>query len=831
MTHGLPLRLLTAGRAVFGETVRALGNPSWDEASSRILIARLSPFRDVDRSSAHLILFAETRAALPRAYIDFAFMPDRGDRELLAIIGERRGTPQPWFFGASSGASLAAFDLVLVSNAFGLELVNLPRLFSTADLPLRASLRARGAGPLPLVVLGGSNAGQCGALVDDAGDSLVDGIFVGEGEGAIGPLAAILADTSRSRAERLEAAASIEGFWPALHTGRRVRHRRLAVSPPPLLSWPPFDGPEAGTTRLQVTAGCPGHCSFCFEGWDRRTYRELPFEAVLAGARDIRARNGADTLEIYSFNFNTHSDIASLLYELGRIFRTVNLMSQRLDVLADTPGLMAAELAADKRSFTLGIEGISARMRAFYRKGLDEATMERLVAMVVAPGVRELKLFYILAGFEEDSDLAEFEAFAARLGARRASLAPGLRILVSAGYLVRLPGTPLRHAPLVLEAEPFARVVKALEASCATNGLEWRVAVHFDEFRADQLLSLAGASLLPWLESLADPDIDEVYDGNLGRGLWKSLETFASRRGILSPAFLAEKSEGTAPTPAFLDESASAGALWGEYLEARAFVDRVACLGGSCADCGACEEPGDRIFLTRHRIAPATRADIERLTRLLTAKRAFARLWVVVDRPVTLSGAGSAAQGAWLLGRLAATEAEAWRSVYSANLVFPAPGVHAGMVEGAYGLAVFSIEGPTLQGLEDLASRSGLRAVPALPEEAGCSLEIHFPLDFAEAAILAGKAEWAQEGQPARLVAAWLARSHLAFTERHDDEGRTFEIAAKHLARRAVYSATARGDTLRLELGPKARIDELLVPLGDRLGALPELKVEGWSER
>ena len=132
------LQRLSAGRAVFGLTVDALANPGWEETKRHILIVRLSPFRDVDRSSPHLILFSETRFALPGAFIDFSFMPTRADREILDGAGE------PWFFGAASGRSPADFQLILVSNAFGLELVNLPRLLSTAGIPLLASARARG---------------------------------------------------------------------------------------------------------------------------------------------------------------------------------------------------------------------------------------------------------------------------------------------------------------------------------------------------------------------------------------------------------------------------------------------------------------------------------------------------------------------------------------------------------------------------------------------------------------------------------------------------------------------------------------------------------------
>ena len=91
----------------------------------------------------------------------------------------------------------------------------------------------------------------------------------------------------------------------------------------------------------------------------------------------LKAETGADTLEIESFNFNTHTAIAALLLALNRLFHRVNLMSQRVDILARTPGLLDLEIAADKRSYTLGIEGISERHGPFSTRACPTPTFTR----------------------------------------------------------------------------------------------------------------------------------------------------------------------------------------------------------------------------------------------------------------------------------------------------------------------------------------------------------------------------------------------------------------------------------------------------------------------
>ncbi len=69
--------------------------------------------------------------------------------------------------------------------------------------------------------------------------------------------------------------------------------------------------------------------------------------------------------------------------------------------------------------------------------------------MVHARSTREIKLFYMLTGREQDADLEEFAAFVkwAEASPPEISFARP-RIVFSFGYLVRMPFTPLRYDPL-----------------------------------------------------------------------------------------------------------------------------------------------------------------------------------------------------------------------------------------------------------------------------------------------------------------------------------------------------------------------------------------------
>ena len=161
-------------------------------------------------------------------------------------------------------------------------------------------------------------------------------------------------------------------------------------------------------SRLQIAYGCPAFCSFCFEGYERKPYRELTLSEILDAARRLKQTHGSEVLELYSFNFNTHTDIFTLLRELNHLFDRVSFKSQRVDILSVTPELLQAEVAADKRSFTLGIEGISERQRAFLHKSLSESTLLVTLAELFRQKIREIKLFYMLTGYEDEADLVEF---------------------------------------------------------------------------------------------------------------------------------------------------------------------------------------------------------------------------------------------------------------------------------------------------------------------------------------------------------------------------------------------------------------------------------------
>jgi hypothetical protein len=130
----------------------------------KVLILRLSNSRDTAASSTHQVLAELSRIACPEALIDFAFLPSKRS---------------PAVVGVQSGLAWSEFDVILVSNSFVQETINLPWLLSASGLSPWAYERPES---FPPIILGGSNAFASQSLVCPDGRAVPDVLFFGEAE-------------------------------------------------------------------------------------------------------------------------------------------------------------------------------------------------------------------------------------------------------------------------------------------------------------------------------------------------------------------------------------------------------------------------------------------------------------------------------------------------------------------------------------------------------------------------------------------------------------------------------------------------------------------------
>jgi hypothetical protein len=809
--------------------------------SQRLLILRLSPLRDVAASASHLFLADTVQRALPGATVSFAFLPPPG------------------------GASVfAAVDLVLVSNAFVLEAINLPWLLAEAGVAPWAGERPA---DFPAIVLGGSNALAAQCLVRPDGAAVPDAFFFGEGETALEAFLRAWAAAAGlpKRARLLAAAAVSEGFWvtgdwPTTPVRQAVFRGELPLP----FSYPLLDTEAADTVRLQASYGCPAFCSFCFEGLERKPYRELPFDTLMARARRLKQLSGARAVELDAFNLNSHADLAALVAALARLYERVGFKSQRVDVLAAMPALLELELAAGKRSFTLGIEGVSARLRARLNKSLEDAAIEQVLRRLLAERVREVKLFYLASGDETAADLAEFDGFCRRLVAWAGGPARSTRLVFSFGRLVRMPNTPLRYDRLHLDRPAWDSLTIRLERSCQANGFECRMALSWDEYRVTQLLAAADYRVAPLVVDLASAGFH--YDGRLPPAYAGRLERAMAAAGIGTAASVAAKPRTHEFPFAFVQTPVTADFLFAQYEAAVAASDRGYCLGDACQSCGACTTATERAALAGHPRSPQIpRTAITAVGELTRAKQRLPAVYRQVRLGAEFAGRGPAWVSARLLQAYLAARPDDAENVLSIDEWlftgtaavrerFPQPAgvtvvalrawrsetIPARIAGGAPDAAEFLAAYPPADGsrrsgvpVPDPGRTSAAAGVrPASPAADGQSGPHSSIWGAAEVAWLGAVeacepggfkvATWhlalgAAVGVAAAAADAWLRAAHLAFTSRRDGDTSHFDLAPAARRKRVVSTLSCRptvgGAELELVMHPKADVRALITAL------------------
>lgn len=598
--HGLWLR---------GNEINTLPASEYHHRPFRVLIARLSTYYDTAESFSHKVLYQIARkdgALFP----DFAYLPPVNDAPLF----ERDAIP--WLLGTGTKRGPGGFDLIAFSNAIVQELVNVPVMLERSGIPLAKSARLEDPSA-PLVVLGGSNALH--ASVFFAPDPPIDGIFVGESTACISRLFLACADAKRkglSKRETLRALEEVPGFVQPDKPRPTRRVYDVALDLNVLLSNAPVSNLEHayGTGNLQLSEGCPCFCSFCSESFCRKPYREVPADEIVIQAGLMKAGMGLDKVELYSFNFNMHSGIRIILEQLRRLFPAVGLKSQRFDMLARDPLMTGLLRAAGKTSLTCGLEGISPRLRKYLHKSLAEEDVCASIANILSSQMRELKIFLIVTGKEEEADFAEFDAFLRFIDEKAQGERHAPRIIFSATPLVRFPWTPLEF-----EDGPRPETLKPIIASIRTGierrGFEFRLSSDLNDYHLSQILARASHPALYGGLLSAIGATGYVYRRFVPSAFVDAFIESCKESGLSHDSLLAGPSHKTAGSPWLnVETGVTREFLVRQHESAKAMIDNGYCLGavgvaGECKGCGVCDEDARRtVCAPRHGAAHALRA-------------------------------------------------------------------------------------------------------------------------------------------------------------------------------------------------------------------------------
>jgi hypothetical protein len=534
----------------------------------------------------------------------------------------------------------------------------------------------------------------------------------------------------------------------------------------------------------------------------------MPLELARKRAIVLKQVYGVRTLELDAFNLNTYASLQPLVEECVRLFDRVAFKSQRADGVAAQPAIIALERAAGKQSFTLGIEGISGRMRAFLNKSLSDADLMGAVQTVLQQRVREIKLFYILTGHETAADLAEFSAFCERLQEQVTALRSPTRIIFSVGRLVRMPNTPLIFDRLFLREEEWRFCIDGVAAACRRNRLECRFAFAWPDYLGTQLLAACGHEHAARIVALA-------MDGLSYHGPWSLAEATRLRTAV--PDIFDAGAVGAQEAFPWVTRSVSPEFVKAAWEAAEAMRDRGYCLGATCQACGACRADNERSMIVRHpRFAAIDAACVQRIAEVEAAKRRLHPVLRRVMLPAICAGKGRDWVNAYLLRQVLQHAEGAETNVLSAEELL----YSAGEVE----TNLLIPEGETIVAYRGWDAELLRKAVDATPGV--CGAMAHAPKGFQQATWSIQLAGFDACRPVAQVLSTWLNTAHLAHTLRRDGEqGWTLDLAAAALKKKNVFACGVQpvegGLVVTVRFSAKAAIRDLVAALTAATGIKP----------
>lgn len=399
-----------------------------------------------------------------------AFLPDRDELEEY----RRSGTA---LLSLESQRPLADFDVIAFSTSFEPDYLNIPTILKLARLPLYSAERNESD---PLVIAGGAAFFINPEPVAD----FIDVICVGEGEDIIPPLvSALLSPIPAGRTGLLAEMSRIPGIYiPALYRpcydgDTLLKYETVSDSPLPvsrisacLEQHPPSasriltEDTEFGDMFLiEVSRGCPRGCRFCSSGFIYGTFRQQPYENLVAmvdKGLEYRSKVG-----LVGAAVSDYADIGKLCRYIVDRGAKVSVSSLRLDRIdAD---MLDALLVSGHKTISLAPEGGSQRLRDLIRKNLSETQILDACEMLISRDILNLKL-YVIIGLpgETEDDLDELVRLVGAIRDRvieRARINKRLgEITLSVNPFIPKPFTPFQwcgmEAPASLE-----RKVKLLE--------------------------------------------------------------------------------------------------------------------------------------------------------------------------------------------------------------------------------------------------------------------------------------------------------------------------------------------------------------------------------
>ncbi|MGD9235224.1 MAG: radical SAM protein [Desulfobacterales bacterium] len=508
-----------------------------------------------------------------------AFLPEPSDKQ------------PPVIKTVESGKRLLDADIIAFSLSFENDYPHILSILDNIGLPLRADQRGDRH---PLLIAGGVTC----FLNPEPIAAFFDCFFIGEAEAVIPRFLDVFDPGSKRRTMLKKIAAEVPGAYvPAFydvgynHDGTLAAFKALEAVPAGvkrvylkdladtaacsaiLTSDTAFDQ----THLIEVARGCPHGCRFCAAGF---VYRPPRFRPISALAKDIgQASARTDRIGLVGAAV---SDLPGLS-DLCGLYQNKNLRISFSSLRAD--GLSAEMLAVLKNSHvktaTIAPDAGSQRMRNVINKGITEDAILAAADTLVANGIPNLKLYFMIGLPTETGD--DVEAII-RMGkkikhrflkASRSQKRIG-GITISLNCFVPKPFTPFQWVAMA-ETVDLKKKIKKIKTELSKVA-NLRVHADIPRWAYIQGLFSRGDRRVADILSLA-----HTYKGNWARTL---------KDVSINPDFyvLRERDLNERLPWDFIDQGIKKSYLQQEYRRAMSARPSAACRVETCNICGICNQ-------------------------------------------------------------------------------------------------------------------------------------------------------------------------------------------------------------------------------------------------
>ncbi len=560
---------------------------NFDTAGIKVLICRLSTYRDTSQSFTHPLLY-KLISSVEGTFADLAYLPSYKDIETF------RKNSIPLLLPVNTKAGPADFDVLAISNSLVQELLNIGMLLSESGIETDRRKRLPDEDQ-PLIVLGGSNSANCHFLMTD--NSPVDIIYTNDDPEDIVRFFQRINEYKAIGLKKTEIIERLYGEFAAAVPGRgesgivkRISAGYFADIQPSKVPLLFKDDPQS--SNLVISRGCPWFCSFCNESFRTKPYSEVPVEEIINSALEIKKNNGSEEISLFSFNFNAHSRIEEIIGELHKHFRIVSLKSQRFDILSLKSEFLKILQFSGKTSITCGLEGISGRMRSYLSKDLSETELQQSLISLLSSPIRTLKIFLIATGLEDESDYNELSELAAFIKTNAVNRPRPPRIVFSLTQLVRFPGTP-QEKEKAYSAGIMQAVVDRISGIVTSEGFEFRTAGSVYEYWVSQVLLRNGSDTFSEAVRSTLEETGFIYYNSVGKQFYDRFREGLRKINPDPDSFLNSNLDYRHLNSNISEEFLK---MAGERL--RQFTDTRTCrkikaTDASCNACGACGDAAE----------------------------------------------------------------------------------------------------------------------------------------------------------------------------------------------------------------------------------------------